>query len=131
LVILSITHRFRSAFITCMFVFQISVILSNPGECDSAVLHALTEALNISAIHPAEHTCVPPCDRCPSRLYPCVHHARHWVQAIVYRKRLLDVDITVLRYGVQLAVGHGLADGRPLDPSLHTLPVLVKQKRFC
>jgi hypothetical protein len=38
-----------------MFVIQISVILSNPGGCDSAVLHALTEALNIGAIHSVEH----------------------------------------------------------------------------
>jgi hypothetical protein len=48
----------------------------------------------------------------------------------VYRTRLLDFDITVLRGGVQLGVGHNLADGRLLDPSLHTLPVLVRRKRF-
>jgi hypothetical protein len=146
LVILSITHSFSSAFITCMFVFQISVILSNPGECDSAVLHALTEALSISAIHPVEHPLlpgesvaealhvhaeVPPCDRGPPRLYlRALHHVRPRVQAIVYRTRLLDVDITVLRDGVQLAVCHDLANGRLLDPSLHTLPVLVRRKRF-
>jgi hypothetical protein len=35
---------FSSAFITFMLVFQESVILSNPGECESAVPRALISA---------------------------------------------------------------------------------------
>ena len=45
---------FSSAFITFMFVFQESVILSNPGECESAVPRALAWPLSIEAVHPVD-----------------------------------------------------------------------------
>jgi hypothetical protein len=41
-----------------------------------------------------------------------------------------NVDIAVLRDSVQRGVGHDLADGRLLDPSLYPLTVLVRRKIF-
>ena len=79
---------FSSAFITSLFNFQESVILSNPGKCESAVPRAFAYHLGIDTVHPIDLPQLPgelvaEAVQDPTELFlcgygpPCVPHRAH------------------------------------------------------